>query len=927
MKKTAQLELDFSKGISPPTAQRVFLDWQRPALLSAVDWLLARAPAHDRVIDLQQHIVCLPSARAGRQLLERLVDRAEERRRGLLPPGIVTLGALAELLYSFDGRVASDEERMLAWSEAVLAGDARALTGGVVPDAKMARELGRTLMRLQDDLAAVRLGFSGVCDRAGDDDPARRERWAALQALADAQQEILSGAGLVDLHAARERALKSAALRCEKTIVLLACVDVPPLLAAMLTALRDKVVPLIFAPERMRERFDSLGALQVAPWLGASIEIPDAAIAFCASAREQGAAVREAIAGLQDDVAIDEITLAVLDEEVVAPIENELADEGVAVHLGTPRPFAKSAPARLLVATRDYLAGRSMRAFSVWARHPDVEEKLHMGGELLPALDRLRAEHFVETFAPPFLGEPKHRAFLDDLHGRALDLLGPLAHEDAAPLATWAAETVRFVARVYGTKSLSREHPLERALLDALEALMALCERLTNPSRFTARMMSAADALDWICFLLQHAQLAPPPALAAIEVTGWLDVLLDDAPALVVTSLNDGFVPEAVSADPFLPNALRSRLGLVDNDRRHARDAYVLASALHTRRSFAFTVGSRTLVGDPLLPSRLLFQCDAETAARRLLAFGKHDQKAAVRSARTPSRIEVPKPVPPKTPITLMSVSSFRTYLACPYRFYLRHVCYLRAVNDERHELDGAAFGSFAHRILQDFGESELKASVDPRAIERMLLASLQTRTREQFGADVPIAIRLQLLQLEQRLKSFARWQADWCNKGWTIRACERSFAGTSAPFVVDGEPMYLKGKIDRIDEHKDGRVIVLDYKTSDNPKPPDLVHRKKGAWRDLQLPLYRRLWRSTGDERPLTLAYLSIAPTAEDTKELTALWSADELAAADAVAEDVIRRVRRNEFPMTTPPPKFFEEFAAICQDAQLGDDDEDVA
>ena len=924
-----QLELDFSqpraRATEAPEAQPVFLDWRAPALESAADWLLGKAPAHDRVTDLQRFIVCLPTARAGRRLLEALVDRAEAKHRGLLPPAIVTLGSLAELLYVCDRPVASEEQRLLAWAEAVRASDVRVLTGGEAPEAAAGRALANAFVALEDELAAARLAFSDVCEVSGDDDPSRRERWALLQSIADLAREHLAAAGLIDRLAARETALKAGAVRCERDIVLVACVDVPPFLHAMLTALGSQVTPLVFAPDRMRERFDALGALRTKPWLHAGIAVSDDAIAFCASAREQGAAVRDAIAALEDDLALDDVTVCVLDDEVIAPIESELAEEGIAVHLGTPRPFATSAVARLLLATRDYLRDQAMRAFAVWARHPDVERKLHMAEALLPAIDGLRAEHFVERFRPPFLGRPSERGVLLDLYGRAFDLLGPLAHEDKAPLCVWAAEIVRFVARVYGSRRLSREHPGERALLDALEALMATCERLAQKNRLTERAMTAADALDWVCFVLADAALAPPPVDVAIEVVGWLDVLLDAAPALIVTSMNDGFVPEAVNADAFLPNGLRARLpGVVDNDRRHARDAYVLSAALATKRVLSFTVGSRTLVGDPLLPSRLLLACDPETAARRLKAFTGHARPAPVLDDRRGVRIVVPEPVVTR-PVTAMRVSAFRTYLACPYRFYLRHVCGLRAVEDERHELNAAQFGSLAHLVLCDFAKSDAREATDAQPIRLALESALRTRTHELFGDEVPIAIRLQLRQLGDRFKQFAAWQARWADQGWRIAHQELPFKGTTASIVVDGEPMYLTGTIDRVDEHKDGRVMIFDYKTSDKPKPPDLVHRKKGAWQDLQLPLYRRLWRSTGDTRPLTLAYLNIAPTAHETSELPAAWTNEELQEADALSESIVRAVRRGEFPMRTPPPKFFEEFAAICQDGQLSNDDEE--
>ena len=64
----------------------------------------------------------------------------------------------------------------------------------------------------------------------------------------------------------------------------------------------------------------------------------------------------------------------------------------------------------------------------------------------------------------------------------------------------------------------------------------------------------------------------------AIDLLGWLELLWEDAPHLVVTGLNDGRLPETVAGDPFLPEALRARLGLKTNEARFARDAYLLAA-------------------------------------------------------------------------------------------------------------------------------------------------------------------------------------------------------------------------------------------------------------------------------------------------------------------------------------------------------------
>ena len=71
----------------------------------------------------------------------------------------------------------------------------------------------------------------------------------------------------------------------------------------------------------------------------------------------------------------------------------------------------------------------------------------------------------------------------------------------------------------------------------------------------------------------------------------------------------------------FLPDALRTRLGLSDNRSRLARDAYRLTTVLHSKDSVRLIAGRRTAEGDPLRPSRLMFRVPEEQLPTRVLHF------------------------------------------------------------------------------------------------------------------------------------------------------------------------------------------------------------------------------------------------------------------------------------------------------------------
>jgi inactivated superfamily I helicase len=137
--------------------------------------------------------------------------------------------------------------------------------------------------------------------------------------------------------------------------------------------------------------------------------------------------------------------------------------------------------------------------------------------------------------------------------------------------------------------------------------------------------------------LAQIAGLRVPedPRAGQVEMLGWLDLHHDPAPILILAGFNDGAIPQAVSADAFLPDGLREHLGILSNGRRYARDLYLLEAIRHSRERVTFIAGRQAADGEPLTPSRLLLAgeqhllparvlrlCDPEHALRRNLPYG-----------------------------------------------------------------------------------------------------------------------------------------------------------------------------------------------------------------------------------------------------------------------------------------------------------------
>jgi len=205
--------------------------------------------------------------------------------------------------------------------------------------------------------------------------------------------------------------------------------------------------------------------------------------------------------------------------------------------------------------------------------------------------------------------------------------------------------------------------------------------------------------------------------------------------------------------------------------------------------------------------------------------------------------------------------------------------------------------------------------------------------------------VLVQVEQLRARLHAFARWQAEWAAAGWRIAAFEVHPPEPGVSFDVDGRPILLRGRIDRIDHNEStGEWAVFDYKTGDKGEEPEKTHRKgrDKRWVDLQLPLYHHLLPALrdGSGAPIVppdavdrvrLGYILLPRELDAVGPAFAEWSPEELETADDAARDVVRMLRENRFAFdpertTVRPGDPFARLLGLGQLAAVAADDEEA-
>ena len=286
------------------------------------------------------------------------------------------------------------------------------------------------------------------------------------------------------------------------------------------------------------------------------------------------------------------------------------------------------------------------------------------------------------------------------------------------------------------------------------------------------------------------------------------------------------------------------------------------------------------------------------------------------------SRFVVPDLPTDWAPPTSMSVTDFRHYLECPYRYALSRIGRLKEMEDAAREMTAGQFGDLAHGVLKQFGRDEsIRDVIEEERLREYLLDQLHTQSKEMFGLSP--AVQVQIVRLEDRLAAFAREQAKMRQQGWRIIHAERDFKDPERDLLMmDGgdPPMPLRATIDRIDYNEaERRCRIIDYKTGDRAKTLYEAHhgsrKKQDRWIDLQLPLYDMLARRTLDCERCELAYMLLPKKPGDTKLDIAEWTVEDLDGAISQAREVVRDIRAGRLPRNPDYNPPWDPFARICQ------------
>lgn len=911
----------------------VYTGWERPVIHAIADWLLPAIP--DDPPDFSRTLILVPTRQAGRRLRQELARRCAEGGTGLLGLHVSTPATLLE-----GGGTLPDASPMLIQAIWMLVLKAASIDAfpALLPvklsdrSTRWALQTGALLQRLREQLAESGLGIAEVPANAGER-LAEPERWRDLARLEAGYLAALTTTGFGD-PCVRKRGLPASALPPPgiDTLVLAGVPDPPDLVVDLLERLTETldIKVLIHAPASEAALFDDWGRPGPEAWSSRIVSIPDETqtLLLAADPEDQARRVLAELDAASGSYGASDIAVGVPDAEVAAALSQALSERVVKAFDPAEPPLSRHPVARLMVLLQSLATAPVYRVVADLLRHEDVLRVLVDRHRLPPAALLTELDNYQNGFMPRDLNDfidarlngtdsipDRHREVYPQLL-QAIKLIRSwrsLLTDTASP-----AEGMRLALQaIYNRRMLSDDRPQDREFTAAATAINDALSQLEEVLAQTGRLQRD-EALELLTLSLSTLMLATERETADMDLEGWLELPWNPAPFLLVTGLNEGRVPDSRMGDVFLPDSLRACLGLRHDSRRFARDLFLLQTLIESRRqkgAIRLLCGKTSSAGDPLKPSRLLFQCaDDDLPARAARLFEELPNTATMEPASISFKLDpaVPGLSARWRPDKTISVTAFRNYLECPFRFYLRHLLDMEAMDDLKTETDDMEFGQLVHFALQQLYQNEsLRACADENRLRKALVDAADQWMRGRYGGVWSLPQCIVFEAACNRLAAAAKRQAAEAANGWTVLAAE-----ITGKIKLGG--LTIKGKIDRVDYHPGTDTIrILDYKTSARGKTCQETHLaaarettpataclevegKRRQWIDLQLPLYALMWQAEPlkPAAKLQLGYFLLPPALEDTR--VQVW--DELTAAmldsaRCCAEGVCEAVRRGDF------------------------------
>ncbi len=403
----------------------------------------------------------------------------------------------------------------------------------------------------------------------------------------------------------------------------------------------------------------------------------------------------------------------------------------------------------------------------------------------------------------------------------------------------WNENTLEHEINLISLLKEYTENPLEIEYLTRFEQLFNQISNLNNEYQFIENLESLYAVYQQI--LSTETLSFKGDAINGLQIMGMLETRVLSFDTVIITSVNEGFLPSGKSNNSFIPFDVKREKGIPTYQEKDAIFSYhffrLIARAkkvflLYNTETDDFGSGekSRFITQLELLKDKLpnlqineyIVSPKVETKPNELQQIIKNNDVLEALF---------------KANIKGFSPTALTNYIYNPIAFYKQKILRIYQLNEVEETIAANTLGTVIHKVLEDFYtpfKGEFIKVADIKPLKKQVAVHTKTVFKEVYkNGDISKGKNLLVFEItKQYIQNFLNQEIALLAKGVQLKIIDLEVDLTTNINIEGFDiPIKLMGQADRIDEIN-GVLRIIDYKTGKvEQKSLDLVNSKKNEW------------------------------------------------------------------------------------------------
>jgi len=304
-----------------------------------------------------------------------------------------------------------------------------------------------------------------------------------------------------------------------------------------------------------------------------------------------------------------------------------------------------------------------------------------------------------------------------------------------------------------------------------------------------------------------------------LSILGPIEARLTHFDRVIIGEVNENVWPQAVSADPWMSRPMKREFGFPLPERAVGVSAYDFSQLLANEE--VFLTRAERVMGTPMVKSRWWMRLETVLKALNMPLEDMEDVvfknwARFLDRSETFTRLQPPAPKPPVSARPrVLSASAVENWMRDPYIIFAKYILRLKKLDELEQEVTFADYGTIIHAVLEQFNR-KYNHQYPENAREELLSLG------RQYFADNKIAAETRAFWWPNFEKT-----VDWLTAKENvyrpdIREVHNEVEGQFS-FEAPAGTFTITAKADRVDETRDGRINIIDYKTGQARTPKEV--------------------------------------------------------------------------------------------------------